>query len=105
MARAIRGWIPVLLLVAVIAARCSRPGSEYVGKWVNTREARDTMEITRNGDGFLIAAGGNKMGATLKDGSLEVSGVLASIRITYVKKTDTLIVPTLIGQGEYKRAK
>jgi hypothetical protein len=105
MARTVRGWIPVLLLVAVIAAGCSRPGSEFVGKWVNTREARDTMEITRNGDAFLIAGHGNKIAATYKDGSLEVSGVMGSIRITYVKDTDTLLGPGLLGQSEYKRVK
>ena len=105
MARTFRGWIPALLLLAVIAAGCSRPGSEFVGKWVNTREARDTMEITRNGDQFLITGRGNKVGATYKDGSLEVSGIVGSVRITYVKASDTLIGPGLFGQTEYKRVK
>jgi len=94
-----------LLLLMVIAAGCSRSGSQFLGKWVNTRDARDTMEITRNGEQFLIQVGSNRIGAAYKDGGLEVSGMMGSVKITYVKDSDTLIAPGLFAQSEYKRAK
>jgi hypothetical protein len=104
-ARSVRKWIPALLFLVVVATGCSRAGSEFLGKWVNTANARDTMEITRNGEQYLIVAGGNKMGATYRDGGLEVPGMMGPVRLTYVKDSDTLIAPGIFGQSEYKRAK
>ena len=57
------------------------------------KDANDQFVITKNGDGFLIASQGNKVGTIYKDGVLQVKGVLLSADLTYVKKTDTIITP------------
>lgn len=98
-------YCTVLVLAIVSAAACSGPGSEFLGKWVDTKNADIKMEITRNGEQFLIIAGGEKVGAIYKDGGLEVSGAMGSVRITHVRDSDTLIVPGLSRPREYKRDK
>lgn len=95
----------VFLLGTVILAGCASKGSEFIGTWVNVKNANDTFQVTRNGDEFLIASQGNKVGAIYKDGALEVKGTLLSADLTYVKKTDTIITPGFIGQVEYQRRK
>ncbi|MGB9237166.1 MAG: hypothetical protein WCC04_22380 [Terriglobales bacterium] len=97
--------IPLLLsLMILVATGCSLSGSEFVGKWVNVKNSNDVMEITRNGEQFLIGERNEKIGATYKDGSLEVSGMMGSVRLTYVKSSDTLLAPGMFDQSEYKRA-
>jgi hypothetical protein len=63
------------------------------------------MEIARNGEQFLIRTPHDKLGlgATYKDGFLQVPGVMGALTLTYVKSTDALIAPGLSGQSEYKR--
>jgi hypothetical protein len=82
-------------------------GSEYLGKWVNTQNPNDTFQVTRNGDEYLIVSQNQKpgVGATYKDGALEVKGALLSTNLTYVKRTDTILTPGFFGQVEYKRQK
>lgn len=94
---------PTVLLALIMVAACGHPGTQFAGKWVNTKDPRDTMNITRNGDQFLVESRGNRVGAVYKDGSLEVSGIIGSVRITHVKDSDTLIAPGLLGQAEYVR--
>ncbi len=90
-----------LLFTLVIALGCSHPGSQFVGKWVNKAQANaHPIEISRNGDQFLFVEDQEKFGAIYSDGSLEVSAGAATVRITYVKSSDTLLTP----EGEYKRA-
>lgn len=48
---------------------------------------------------------GGKVGATYKDGALEVKGLLMSANLTYLKQTDTLLGPGFFGNVEYKRLK
>jgi hypothetical protein len=45
------------------------------------------------------------VGATYKDGTLQVKGLLLSADLTYVKRTDTILTPGFFGQVEYKRQK
>src|SRR5580704_12225790 len=94
-----RKCVLILVLLTVVAIGCSRAGSEFVGKWVNTKNPNDRMEITRNGEQFLITTGGQKVGSTYKDGTLEISGVMGSVRITYIKDSDTLLAPGFFGQS------
>jgi len=94
-----------------LPAECRHPhwvriqGSEYLGKWVNTKNPNDTFQVTRNGDEYLIIGQEQKpgVGAIYKDGALEVKGALLSAELTYVKRTDTILAPGFFGQIEYKR--
>jgi hypothetical protein len=92
------------MLLAALVVGCSKPGSDFVGKWVNTQDASEVLDISRNGDGFLIGANGQNLGATYKDGALQMDGMMGAVSLTYVKSTDTLLAPGVGGQGEYKRA-
>ena len=64
-------------------------------------------QVTRNGDEYLIVGPNQKagVGATYKDGALEVKGALLSAELTYVRRTDTIVGPGFFGQVEYKRKK
>lgn len=99
--------ISLCLLSAVALTGCASGGSEYLGKWVNTKNPNDTFQVTRNGDEYLIVSPDNRagVGAVYKDGTLEVKGVLLSTDLTYVKRTDTIVAPGFFGQAEYKRQK
>jgi len=105
MKRIVRRSLPTLLLLAMLFVGCSRPGSVFLGEWVNTTNPNDTVEIKRNGDQLLIIAGHDKVGATFKDGSLQVSSMMGTMTLTYIKSSDTLVGPGFFGQTEYKRAK
>lgn len=48
--------ISITLLGAVTLTGCASRGSEFLGKWVNTKNPNDTFQITRNGNGYLIVA-------------------------------------------------
>jgi hypothetical protein len=61
------------------------------------------MEITRNGEQFLIVSPHDKLGATYKDGFLQAPNAMGTMALTYVKSSDTLIVPGIFGRSEYKR--
>jgi hypothetical protein len=79
--------ISICLLSAVTLTGCASRGSEFLGKWVNTKNPNDTFQVTRNGDGYLIVSQNQKLGvgATYKDGTLQVKGPLLSVDLTYVK--------------------
>jgi hypothetical protein len=98
-------FITICLLSAVVLTGCASRGSEYLGKWVNTQNPNDTFQVTRNGDEYLIVSQNQKpgVGATYKDGTLQVKGLLLSADLTYVKRTDTILTPGFFGQVEYKR--
>ncbi len=99
--------ISICLLCAAVLTGCASGGSEFLGKWVNTKNPNDRFQITRNGDEYLIVSPDQKpgMGAIYKDGALEVKGALLSTEFTYVKRTDTIVGPGFFGQVEYKRQK
>lgn len=78
----VRRPIPSLLLLVVLFIGCSHPGSVFLWKWVNTTNPNDTMEITRNGEQFLSLAGHDKVGATFKDGSLQVQSMMGTMTLT-----------------------
>lgn len=95
------------LLFALVIASCANPGSEYLGSWENTKNPQEQLEITRNGDSFLIKATNGALmttaPATLRDGVLEVHSALGA-SFTYVKATGTLLLPGL-SPVEYRRSK
>lgn len=96
-------FICIYLLVIVVLTGCASRGSEFLGKWVNTKNPSDTFQITRNGDEYLIVGPDQKppVGAVYKDGTLEVKAALLSADLTYVKRTDTILTPGFWGQVEY----
>jgi hypothetical protein len=105
MKSAIFRFISLCLFSAVILSGCRSTGSEFLGKWVNKANPNDSFQVVHNGDEFLIVSQGGKVGATYKDGALEVKGMLLSANLTYVKQTDTLLGPGFFGNVEYKRLK
>jgi hypothetical protein len=105
----VRKTVQATVLLTVLIIGCSKAGSEFVGKWVNTNNPMDTMDITRNGDQFQIAGANQQtMDATYaKDGTLQMAGEAAGmgLSLTYVKSTDTLQGPGMMGPTVYKRVK
>lgn len=110
--------IKLLLCVffAFFLVACSNAGGEYLGKWVNTKNANDTVEITKNGDGFLITEtypsqfqknqmDTSKIPAIFKDGLMQISGALGPFSVGHIKESDTLTMPSMGGSVEYKRVK
>jgi hypothetical protein len=105
MKSAILRFISLCLFCAVFLSGCRSTGSEFLGKWVNKADPNDSFQVVRNRDEFLIVSQDGKVGATYKDGALEVNGALLSADLTYVKQTDTLLGPGFFGNVEYKRLK
>jgi predicted small lipoprotein YifL len=111
-------WMKGLACLAVASAlaACGKQGNEYVGNWQAKEHTNRTATIERNGDNFVIKVTEpsvferNKLDtevlpAVYKDGMLEVSGIFGSPKISYVKDTDTLLMPTGGGSIEYRRVK
>ncbi|HEX9200218.1 MAG TPA: hypothetical protein VF865_11710 [Acidobacteriaceae bacterium] len=93
------------LLLTVLLIGC-KSGGEFLGKWVNSTNSNDTVQIDRNGDEFLITGpDGTKIGATLKEETLTMAQPMTGVTFTYVKSSDTLLSPGVYGQVEYKHAK
>lgn len=97
--------ITAFLSSIVILAGCGSRGSEFLGAWVNTRNANDTFQIVRNGDQYLVVSGTNKAGATYESGALEIKGMLGSTELTYDKKSDSILTLGFFGAAEYRRKK
>ena len=95
----------ICLFSIVALTGCASKGSEFLGTWVNTNNQSDTFQVVRNGDNYLIVIKDEKVGATFKDGNLEVGGSLLSVNLTYVKRTDTVLGQGFWGPIEYKRKK
>lgn len=99
--------LSICLVSAVALTGCAFKGSEFLGKWVNTKNPNDTFQVTRNGNEYLIISQDQKpgVGAIYKDGTLEVKGALLSADLTYVERTDTSLTPEFFDQVEHKRQK
>lgn len=100
----------LFLAVALVALGCSKPGSEYLGKWQNTKNKNDQFEIVRNGDNFLVTKSGRgkpiTLSCVLRDGILQSTGGFGTATLTYVKATDHLTTPGFLGGNlEYERVK
>ena len=93
----------ICLFSTVALTGCASRGSKFLGNWVNTKNESDTFQVVRNGDEYLIVNQGKKIGATFKDGNLEIGGGLLSVNLTYVKQNDTILAPGFFGQLEYRR--
>lgn len=108
--------VSLLALAAALSACGQQQAKEYIGNWQAKEYANRTVKIERNGDNFVIkttaptlyAAGQSNtttLPAVYKDGMLEASNGLGTARISYVKESDTLLMPTMGGSMEYRRVK
>lgn len=101
-------------LILFLSACTGAGGDEYLGKWVDAKSEKNTLEIIRNGEGFIInktepsfltgKVTTDQIPAVLKDGLLQVNGGAAAL--THVKASDVLLIPNFGGgSNEYKRVK
>lgn len=108
----IRGSVVMLAAVAlVLLGGCgSKDGDEFVGKWQSAK-TRQSVEITRNDDGFFIAntTGGGMKGAVIaaayRNGSLEVNTGGGMESIPYDRQHDLIVLPTMAGATPFSRMK
>ena len=102
------------IAIAILLSACSGSGSEYLGHWENTKNAKDAFSVVRNGDGFLIVRtkrnmwngneeGEEKIPAVLKDGLLHVQGGMGGPALGYIEASDTLTAQGFMGSVEFKR--
>ena len=98
-----RTLFTAIFFSSVVLTGCSSRGSEFLGTWVNTRNANDALQIVPNGDQYLLVFKDSKVGASYEKGTLEIKGILGSTELTYDRKTDTILAPGFFGQIEYKR--
>lgn len=95
--------------IAMFLAGCGDSGSEFLGKWQYIQNERNTLEIVRNGDGFIIHTTSphpwsgkpttTSVPATLKSGMLEVQAGLGPVLLAVDKKSGHLVG----GGSELKR--
>lgn len=84
-------------------------GSQYLGKWQHVKYIGQTLQIDRNGDSIIIRESSPSMTngqiktqnlpATLKDGTLQVSGEIGTVSFVIDQSTGNLIGP----KSEYKK--
>lgn len=108
------GAILVGVAAALALSACHKDGDEFVGKWESAAR-KENVEITRNGDSFLIAdthpsfwdgkPKTDKIPATYQGGVLMVSTGLGTANVGYDKSNDTLLMPTGNGSAELTRVK
>ncbi|WP_246530521.1 MULTISPECIES: DUF3876 domain-containing protein [Paraburkholderia] len=100
--------------MGVLGGCGKKDGDEFIGKWENSGR-KEAVEITKNGDGFLIAdthpnqwVGGtktDKIPATYQKGVLQVATGFGTANVGYDKEHDTLLMPTMGGSAELTRVK
>ena len=107
-------YIIILLLPLLLMACGKNQTNEYVGKWVNVKSEKNTLEIVNNGDNLLVkntmpnvARGTDSDPLTItrsypavyKDGGLQMSSELGPTSLVIDKSTGHLT-----GDGaEYQR--
>jgi len=107
--------IAFLTLAAALSA-CGQQGKEYVGSWQAKERANRAVTIERNGENFVVKVtepsfvkrgqtDTQAIPAVYKDGMLEISSGFGTSKISYVKDTDTLLMPTMGGSMEFRRVK
>ena len=91
----------ILFLVLIMLVGCSKPGSQFEGKWVNVTKKDDKLEIKRNGDGFILITSffngftgkteSHEVPATLTNDTIKVSGFLGTVDFVVDKSSGMLI--------------
>lgn len=111
-------WIKGIALLTLAAAlsACGKQGDDYVGAWQAKEHANRSAAIERNGDNFIIkitepsfvkrgTTDTSSIPAVYKDGMLEIATGFGTSKVSYIKETDTLLMPTMSGSMEYRRVK
>lgn len=107
-------FLATILGVLVFVSACKHSGREYVGSWENPKNTHNQFDITLDGEHFLVKETQGAwpyrqetLPATLTDGILEIKGEIGVLRLTYVKATDTLLVPSPMDDSnvEFRRRK
>ena len=94
----------ILLTISMALMSCSssagNSGNEFLGKWQNINFDNDSLEISKNGDDFIVARTSfslmtlkmdtEKLPMQMKDRVLRMDAGVRPTSITYVKSTDTL---------------
>lgn len=103
--------IGIFAAVAFLVGCSSNAGNEYVGKWVNVKSEKRTVEIERNGESFMIRntepsfwdgkIKTENIPAIFKDGTLQIQTGFGATIISIDKASGNLNV----GGAEYKRVK
>jgi len=96
-------------MLAMLAGCGNDGGKDFLGKWVNVKSDKRTVEIVKNGDGYMIRNTGpsffdgkmetKNIPATLKDGTLQVQTGMGVSTLTVDKSSGHLTN----GQAEYRR--
>ena len=102
--------ISLLFLLAAIfvVVSCSRKGSEFLGKWQHASNSVEKLEITKNGDNYLVIIGGKETPATYSNGNLEIKTNqlgMETITISYIAKDDKIIFNGFNGPQDLFRSK
>jgi hypothetical protein len=98
-----------LALLALTTGCGNDSGKEFLGKWVNVKSEKRTVEIVKNGDSYMIRNTGpglfdgkivtKNIPATLKDGTLQVQNGMGTSMLAVDKSSGHLTN----GQAEYRR--
>lgn len=95
----------------VLLAGCgANAGKEFLGKWQHVKFEKRSLQIDRNGDNFIVRETSpsilngkmqtQNLPATLRDGSLRVSGQIGTINLVIDDSNGHLTGPGV----EYKKA-
>lgn len=105
------------VLLMILLAGCNEGGGDsFVGNWQNTKNTKFTLAIERAGDAFLVSETApsirgrglmdtTKLAANCREGQLRMQTAFGTSSISYLKASDTLLMPTMGGSVEYKRIK
>lgn len=105
-------------LLVVLLAGCNESGGgdSFIGTWQNTKNTKFTLAIERAGETFLVSETApsirgrglmdtTKLTADYRDGQLQMHTAFGTSALSYIKPSDTLLMPTMSGSAEYKRIK
>lgn len=104
-------YIAMLTVIALIGCNEMDSGSGYIGKWANTKSNDRILEISKNGENFIVRVTKPR----ILDGKLETTNIPAIYKDGVLKASSDLDTRTymidkvtgnlLDGKFEYKREK
>jgi len=96
-------------MLALLSGCGNDGGKDFLGKWINVKSDKRTVEIVKNGDGYMIRNTGpsffdgkmetKNIPATLKDGTLQVQTGMGVSTLAVDKSSGHMTN----GQAEYRR--
>lgn len=104
----------MIVAVAFLGGCSGKPGEKFVGKWQEKERKETTMQISRNGEGFILnmattkSTGQKNAGsvpAIIKDGVLSVANGPFTSTVTHMEADDELFLSTFGGNLRFTRVK